>query len=356
MLNISETIRSRRRELGMTQEQLAQMLGVSGPAVSKWEQGISYPDITLLPALARALHTDLNALMSFRRMPEKAEIAQMLAHVNDTAKEKGIEAGLALAQEMAAEYPDCGALLFGLAATIDGRMMLAGMNAQEREAFSAQVGAWYARAAQSEDGETREAAAHLLASYALSRGDIGKAREMMARLPQESKTSRWPLAVSLLLAEGEREKAKSLLQKELFARAGDVQHMLLKLVEMELDEGNPARAEKAADRTQAFVALMDMHPYAGHAARLMPALHKEDARASLAHLRDMIDSLETAWTPGDSLLYDRSGVKKSEHIGKDMLAGIVREIQESEAYAFLREEETFKEMTAACTPDGCPRG
>ena len=41
MLNMSETIKTRRRELGMTQEQLANLLGVSAPAVSKWEQGVS---------------------------------------------------------------------------------------------------------------------------------------------------------------------------------------------------------------------------------------------------------------------------------------------------------------------------
>ena len=41
MLNINETIRSRRHALGMTQEQLADRLGVSAPAVSKWEQGVS---------------------------------------------------------------------------------------------------------------------------------------------------------------------------------------------------------------------------------------------------------------------------------------------------------------------------
>ena len=113
MLNISEPIKARRRELGMTQEQLAQQLGVSGPAVSKWEQGASYPDVTLLPALARALHTDLNTLMGFRRMPEKAEITQMLARVNDVVREQGVDAGVALAKEILREYPDCGALLFG---------------------------------------------------------------------------------------------------------------------------------------------------------------------------------------------------------------------------------------------------
>lgn len=39
MLNMSETIRARRRQLGMTQEQLAQRIGVSAAAVSKWEMG-----------------------------------------------------------------------------------------------------------------------------------------------------------------------------------------------------------------------------------------------------------------------------------------------------------------------------
>ena len=52
---ISEVIRRKRKELEMTQEQVAQRLGVSAPAVNKWEKGSSYPDITLLPPLARLL-------------------------------------------------------------------------------------------------------------------------------------------------------------------------------------------------------------------------------------------------------------------------------------------------------------
>lgn len=48
-MKINEIIRLRRLELGLTQEQLAQRLGVSAPAVNKWERAGSYPDITLLP-------------------------------------------------------------------------------------------------------------------------------------------------------------------------------------------------------------------------------------------------------------------------------------------------------------------
>ena len=48
-------IRDRRLALGLTQQQLADKLGITDKAVSKWERGISYPDITLLRRLADAL-------------------------------------------------------------------------------------------------------------------------------------------------------------------------------------------------------------------------------------------------------------------------------------------------------------
>ena len=52
---ISQIIREKRKQLGLTQENVAEYLGVSTPAVSKWENGTTYPDIMLLPALARLL-------------------------------------------------------------------------------------------------------------------------------------------------------------------------------------------------------------------------------------------------------------------------------------------------------------
>ena len=68
-MKLSETIRSRRGALGLTQEQLADTLGVTAAAVSKWENDLSLPDMALLPALARRLETDPNTLFqdSFRQ-------------------------------------------------------------------------------------------------------------------------------------------------------------------------------------------------------------------------------------------------------------------------------------------------
>lgn len=54
-LRIGETIAAARRAKDMTQQMLAEAVGVSIAAVSKWETSASYPDITLLPPIARTL-------------------------------------------------------------------------------------------------------------------------------------------------------------------------------------------------------------------------------------------------------------------------------------------------------------
>ena len=53
-----------RRSLGLTQKDLAARLHVTDKAVSKWERGMSYPDVTLLEPLAAALDLTVEELMA----------------------------------------------------------------------------------------------------------------------------------------------------------------------------------------------------------------------------------------------------------------------------------------------------
>lgn len=73
-MRINEIIKERRLAKGFTQEQIANYLGVTAPAVNKWEKGTSCPDIVLLPALARLLDTDLNTLLSFRMICRRKKL------------------------------------------------------------------------------------------------------------------------------------------------------------------------------------------------------------------------------------------------------------------------------------------
>ena len=57
-------ILQRRRELGMTQKEFASLLFVTESAVSKWERGLSYPDITLLQSICSILEVSEHELLS----------------------------------------------------------------------------------------------------------------------------------------------------------------------------------------------------------------------------------------------------------------------------------------------------
>lgn len=63
-MHINQNIVYYRKLCGYTQEQLAERLGVTGQSVSKWENEISNPDISVLPDLARALGIDMNTLFA----------------------------------------------------------------------------------------------------------------------------------------------------------------------------------------------------------------------------------------------------------------------------------------------------
>ena len=73
-MHMNIVIQEQRKLLGLTQEQVADYLGVSTPAVSKWEKGITSPDIGLLPPLARLLKIDLNTLFCFSEDLSEQEI------------------------------------------------------------------------------------------------------------------------------------------------------------------------------------------------------------------------------------------------------------------------------------------
>jgi transcriptional regulator with XRE-family HTH domain len=61
---MAEVIASRRKELGMTQKDLAEKLNITDKAVSKWERGVACPDTAAIPQLAQILGISIEELMT----------------------------------------------------------------------------------------------------------------------------------------------------------------------------------------------------------------------------------------------------------------------------------------------------
>ena len=64
-MNLGNKIRELRKRSNLTQEQLSASLNISAQAVSKWEMGASYPDMTMIPTIAAFFNVSLDELFDF---------------------------------------------------------------------------------------------------------------------------------------------------------------------------------------------------------------------------------------------------------------------------------------------------
>ena len=62
-IKIGQIIATQRRKMNMTQSMLAEILNVSNKTVSRWETGVTMPDISLLIPISETLHISLNELL-----------------------------------------------------------------------------------------------------------------------------------------------------------------------------------------------------------------------------------------------------------------------------------------------------
>ena len=96
-------IARKRKEQNLTQEQLAQQLGVSNKTISKWENGKRMPDYSIIQKLCEALHVTLPELMDGEdasedsvRVYDDEQILNLLRRTQELERQKGALYGLVL--------------------------------------------------------------------------------------------------------------------------------------------------------------------------------------------------------------------------------------------------------------------
>lgn len=91
-------IASIRKERGMTQLELAEKMGVTDKAVSKWERDLSCPDVSSIPQLAEILGVSVDELMQVKEITKETSSQDNIKGIIDTAfKGVGLAMGIAVA-------------------------------------------------------------------------------------------------------------------------------------------------------------------------------------------------------------------------------------------------------------------
>lgn len=124
-INIAGTLVAKRREKGITQEELAVFIGVSKASVSKWETGQSYPDITFLPQLAAYFNISIDELMNYAPQMTKEEIKKLYHRLSAAFAARPFDDILRECREIIKKYYSCFPLLLQMAVLLTNHHMLA---------------------------------------------------------------------------------------------------------------------------------------------------------------------------------------------------------------------------------------
>lgn len=103
-IKLSKNIRKFRKEKGMTQEQLAEALGVTVGAISKWELGTSVPELAMIAAMAEFFELSMDTLVGYEM--QNGKVDEMLARIKAYRKEKNFIEGALLAEKALVKYPN----------------------------------------------------------------------------------------------------------------------------------------------------------------------------------------------------------------------------------------------------------
>ena len=112
-MNIGKKIKELRKQRGITQEQLAESIGISFQAVSKWENNIALPDITLAPVLANYFGVTMDELFDFSLSEIDAEVENIAKEAN-ALRERAPEQSREIIENGFKKYPENDVLLTSL--------------------------------------------------------------------------------------------------------------------------------------------------------------------------------------------------------------------------------------------------
>ena len=234
-LRIGENLKRLRREKDLTQEELATHLGISFQAISKWERGESYPDITILPALSNYFKISIDELVGMEEIKRAEEYEKINKKWLENRNANKHKENVKLMKDALKFFPNDALLLVQLSSSLE---RLDGTDTEKtqylKESISIQE-----QILRGEDSEVRNATLYNICFAYWKIGEHEKAIKQAEKLPNFYK-SRENALVNLLTGEEKRKVAKSSLEP----LAWSITHQLTALYETEKDEIYLEKAEK----------------------------------------------------------------------------------------------------------------
>lgn len=298
--NISTQISRFRREKGMTQDQLADFLGVTKASVSKWENRISMPDITLLPKLATYFDVTIDELVGYSPQLSKLQIQRVYQELSSAFSTREFESVMKQSEALVKKYYSCYPLIFQIAVLFLNHFMLAESQTRQMEILNDTAELCSHICDNATDVNIRNDAFSLKAVALLQ---SGKASEVIGLLEDQCSPNRMGdynemTLIQAYLAVGQVEKGKQISQLSIYTHlmgifAAGVQYLMVNMLNFDVAKETINRLEELIDTFD----VDHLHPNSAAQVRYVASMvymtHglEKEAIAALQRYKDNVEYL-----------------------------------------------------------------
>lgn len=306
-MQIGQVIRKYRKSKDMTQEEMARRLGVTAPAVNKWENGNSMPDIMLLAPIARLLGISLDTLLAFQGDLTDKEVNERIGMLSKRLQNEPFDEVFQWARKQMEQYPNCERLLLYMAAVLNWACIEKGVDDKQYERYLLAVNE---KLLESGEESVRTAAADALHGFYIRKEQYDKAGEYLPYFsPQDPERKR--KQAFLYAHTGRTEEAYRAYEELLYSEFNMLYSAFYGIFAMCLKEQNLEKAEYLEERMIQLIGAFGMGQYHETSTELDLMMAKKDVEGTLRCAGQMYESIGQLGSWCDVPLYEHMAFRES---------------------------------------------
>lgn len=248
-IHLGRILIENRHKRGITQEQVAEYMGVSKAAVSKWETETTYPDIFMLPKLAAFFDLSIDELIGYEPKMEKTEIRKWYCRLSEEFVSLPFDEVLGHCREQIKKYYSCYPFLFQIGSLLVNHSMLAGNPEKANQVIEEAMELFLRVKRGTEDPSLGKDALQMEAYCLLALGRPGEVLDLLETDEPETGPSEPLLAAAYRMAGNSRE-AKRVLQVGIYKGIVALSNLLASYMNLCMDD--PAGFQQTCCRFQAI--------------------------------------------------------------------------------------------------------
>lgn len=341
-MQIGEVIRKYRKARNMTQEEMANRLGVTAPAVNKWENGNSLPDITLLAPIARLLDISLDTLLSFQEELTMEEINGFIREADERLKRETYGEAFQWAKKKLEQYPNCEYLILWIAQLFDAWCTI--KDIPDEEQHEQYIMDCYVRVLKSKDEEIRSSAAEALFNFYLRKEQYEKAEEYLTYFSKQNPERKRRQAVIYSKTNREQEAYKA-YEELLFAHYNMTSMVFQSMYMLTMEENNFEKAHLFVEKQKQLARLFEMGEYHEVSPALELAVVEKDVDTAIETMERMLASVDSMCEFRNSSLYEHMTFKEqNEEFLMEIKENLLESLRDEETFGFLMEDKRWQQL------------